>query len=201
MATSEVTISNMALSRIGINQRIASMTELSAEAGACNLWYEVCRDYVLEDLDWNFARRRVALALLSPQDPPPPWGYEFAWPADCVATRGLDAGVQVKRAVDRLPFEVAWKDANARKILATVQDPILLYTARVTNTTVFSAAFIDALAWRIAAELASNLAKSSAMRDATSRYYLLAISVARAQTLNEGQDFPEPDSEFVLERL
>jgi hypothetical protein len=200
MAISEVTISNMALSRIGVSQRIASMTELSAEAGACNLWYELCRDYVLEDFDWSFARKRVALTLLSPQDPPLPWGYEFSWPADCIAAREIDPGVQIKRAVDRIPFEVVMRDATSRKILTTIQDPTLIYTARVTNPTMFSAVFADAVSLRMAAELAMGIAKSPTMRDSLSRYYLLALQTAVARDLNQGQGLPEPDSEFVTER-
>ena len=43
MALSTVQIANFALSKIGSDSTIESLTEDSAEAAECNLWYEETR--------------------------------------------------------------------------------------------------------------------------------------------------------------
>ena len=55
-------IANMALSHVGAESDIESLTEKTAEAIQCNLWYNFSRQQILEIYDWSFARRRLGLA-------------------------------------------------------------------------------------------------------------------------------------------
>jgi hypothetical protein len=63
MSSSLVDIFNLALATVGSTQLVASATEASLEASTCNNFYPMCRDYVLRDYPWRFAKRRVPLAL------------------------------------------------------------------------------------------------------------------------------------------
>ena len=56
---SVVEICNIALTRIGQNEPIVSLTEQSKAAELCSLHYATCRDEVLRDFDWPFAEARV----------------------------------------------------------------------------------------------------------------------------------------------
>lgn len=113
MATSDTSICNQALSRIGTRSTIASLTEASKEARACNLVYQQTRDEVLSMAFWNFAKKTASLSLLksapgtptnqtgatqwSSAYPAPPWLYEYSYPSDCLQFRmivpQIDTGV------------------------------------------------------------------------------------------------------------
>ena len=59
----KITICNMALSRIGV-QNLDRMDEASEPARLCTQFYDVARKNVLRRFAWPFATRRVSLALL-----------------------------------------------------------------------------------------------------------------------------------------
>src|SRR3569623_1719834 len=92
-------VANLALSAIGTRSTIASLSEDSTEAQTVQLWYNQTRDSLLRKLPWNWARRQVAMAVYkaaagTPEnpngalpEPPWPWKYSYAWPADCLSAR------------------------------------------------------------------------------------------------------------------
>lgn len=65
MANSVEDICNMALGYSGVNSRILSITELSAQAEACNTFYATKRDQMLAKIRPNFAIVRKPLVALS----------------------------------------------------------------------------------------------------------------------------------------
>ena len=83
---SEIDICNLALSHVG-GRPIESFTEGTKEAIECGRFYAFDRDAVLEDHNWNFARKRLDLALTS--DEVSGWTYSYAWPTDCLAPRRI----------------------------------------------------------------------------------------------------------------
>lgn len=200
MAYSDVQIANMALSRVMVNQRIAALDEDSTEAAACALWLDPCRDMVLEDLDWPFARARVILAETT-ETPPDGWGYHYAYPAHVIALRGLDVGTSLAGLSLRYTYQVVYDEANDRQaILANVSPATMIYTHAITNPTLFPASFVHALAWRLAAELATDISKSRSLRDRCMQEYGLAMSGAAANAMNQESDGPAPEGESVQAR-
>lgn len=123
--TSQVDIANRALSLIGTRSQIASLTEQSNEAIACNKWIDTTRHEILRIAPWNSALNFNSLALIcaapgTPENPavatstmwtkgipPPPWAYEYAYPTDCVRllyvvpqfSTGFSPGVPITTAV------------------------------------------------------------------------------------------------------
>ncbi len=61
----QVTVCNRALSVIGTRSTIASMTEQSTEAIACNLHFESACRALLRLAPWSFARYQTNLALIA----------------------------------------------------------------------------------------------------------------------------------------
>lgn len=203
MPVSLVQLYNMALNRIGVSRTVASVGEATQEAQTCTLWYEACRDLVLEDVDWGFARRRAALVSLG--DPPDRWAYRYEYPdpANCIAVRTVDDGRYIQSVEDRIPFVVESTnpgDPEGRVILTDIADAIVTYTGRVVNPGLYSPAFVDALAWRLAQEIGMPLAVSTTLQDRASQRYLLAITQARRADFIEQQEGAPPESEFVQAR-
>lgn len=207
VAISETRICNQALTNIGVSKTIASLDESSKEARTCALWYETSRNTVLTEMEWGFAQRRVTLAART-DDPPEPWGYHYAYPAACLKVTRIDDGRIVTRADLRIPFQIeglgvpggTGSDIEALRILTDQVDAVAVYTAVVANPALYPPAFVNALVWRLAADIAMPLAVAQPLRDRAEQYYGIWLSRARANDLREAQDRPEPDSEFIQAR-
>lgn len=105
MNSNEVGICSKALALVGTRSTIASLTESSNEAIACNMIYADTRDEIMTSCDWNFARKTAVLAMLkaapgtpvnpqgallwTPAYPAPPWLYSYAYPTDCLAMQQI----------------------------------------------------------------------------------------------------------------
>lgn len=190
----QIEICNVALSRVGAGS-IQSLTEATREARACRTHYELARDAALRDHDWPFARKRADLAVLT--ETVDDWDYVYQYPADCVAAR-LILNVASVDPKDRIPFEVGVNAAkSSRVILTDEEDAILVYTALVSNTVVYDALFVDALAWRLAAELAVPLRAETSLQQTFLRQYLLQLGSAKETGSNEKYEAPILSSSFA----
>lgn len=87
MALSQVKIVNMALAKIG-DSYISDMTDGTKEATYANIFWESCRDTLLESYPWNFATERARLARLAET---PAWEYDYKYqlPNDCIRIRDI----------------------------------------------------------------------------------------------------------------
>lgn len=211
-------ICNTALSRLGIDQAIEDLNDSNARARACRLHYDQCRQQVLQDFPWNFARGVVALAELS-TDPPPGFGYSYRYPTDCLEARIVtdEAGYRLRNQWEhdvrtwsdwglwspgRVTFEVMADTAvpGSRLIACDIPEAHLWYTVDVSITTQFTPLFASALAWRIAAELAGALRVDARLRQSAMQEYLWAVSQAQASSLNEAQTDRYPESPSIQVR-
>lgn len=164
--SSVIEICNLGLSHVG-GYSIESLDEPKKEARECKRLYLPACMATLEISDWGFARKRTALALLT--DTLGAWEYVYAWPSDCAMPRKIydpaaleDGGEQS----DPVPFEQGINDAlNKRTIATNMEDAILIYTAKVVDANMYPASFVDALGWRLAADLAIPLRSDSKMRE------------------------------------
>jgi len=87
---------NLALSYLDSSQRVQSLTEQSATAGACNTFWDRARKIVLEQCYWSFATRSLALALLLDQQQipvasqlMPGWRFIYSRPVDCLKAQAV----------------------------------------------------------------------------------------------------------------
>jgi hypothetical protein len=193
----QIEICNVALSRVGAGS-IQALTEATREARACRTHYEMARDATLRDHDWQFARKRVVLALLS--EAFDGWTYGYAYPADCIAARSILNEASTDPA-DAIAYEVGVNAAKSAKVVLTEQeDAILVYTALVTNTSIYDASFVDALAWRLASELAVPLRADTALQDGFMKKYLMQLGSAKETGSNEQHVAPIASSSFSLAR-
>lgn len=170
---------NAALVRIGYKLRVGSLYDGSTAAKKALDIYGQTRDELLNQNDWVFAERNVALTLLKSAPvqgyippatwdpalyPPIPWRYEYTYPSDCLKVRAIKPTPLFIPDYDPQPFVYATPNDNsytpARRVICTMLPAALLvYTGQVTDLETFDVDFtemlIDALGRRLAPSLAS----------------------------------------------
>lgn len=176
---SEVEICNLALSHLGDSATVASIDppEGSSQAEHCARFYPIARDSLLELHDWSFATLRIALAQVA--NAWPEWRYAYARPSDAVkiiAILSADATADYSGAypaascygglnINQLgvytpqPF-VCETDTAGNEIVFTNQiNAVARYKRGITDTSRFSALFIDTLGWYLSSYLAGPVLK------------------------------------------
>lgn len=159
MATSAVTISNLALSRLGQDANIASLDppEGSANAELCAQFYPIALDTLLEMHPWKFAVRRTQPALRDDLANGA-WAYPYQEPNGCVRVLGVLADGYTSDQ-DAQAFETE-SDADGNGIILTnTEDATVRYIARVTNPAKFTPLFVEALSWLLASMVAGPIIK------------------------------------------
>lgn len=166
---SQVGIVNSALIKLGADT-ITAMGENSKEARRANAQWDKLRQEVLRGHPWNFAKGRAALAALA-EDPAFGWGKQFQLPADCLRALYLDDG-------EGRPLDVAW-EIEGRKLLTNEAEANLAYIRDVTDTGAFDAYFSEALALRLAADLAYDMSGTRTMMESMMTLYRDHLRMAR----------------------
>lgn len=189
-----VEVCNLALGRIGggASRPITSLTESTEAARACNRVFASALQSMLREYRWPFAQASVALAVAA--QTVPGWEYVYAYPEGVLTLHGLaDEDVDPGRQpVWRHPFRVLAATSGESLVIATdLEDAWAHYTLDITNPHFGDALFQDALAWRVAKEVALGLKADPRMAQVASDQYELALSIARAAAYNErGADAP-----------
>ena len=173
--TSIVQICNIALSNIG-EQRISALSDNTERARLCNLRFEDCRDAVLRSYPWKCAVARVALASSTTA---PAWGYTYQYllPSDCLRVLDIEEVTEDYQIEGR--FIVT--DATAVK---------LKYIQRIEDPNQFDALLVQAIAMKLASELAEAITGRADLRDRMLSKYLQVISEARGVDATE-RSMPE----------
>jgi hypothetical protein len=177
VVTSPEDVVNLALTRIGYTMRVVNMFEGSPQANAALNVYSQTRDEMLRAVDYGFAERNVNLELLKQapvtgyfppnqwngaNNPPPPWVFEYTYPADCLKVRSVKPVPLFVIDFDPQPNVFAVENDNyytpSRKvILCNVEDAQLVYTGQVTDPTLWEDDFVEALAAALGRRLAPVL--------------------------------------------
>lgn len=187
---SEVGICNSALIKLGA-ATIMSLGDGSRNAALCNEQYGKLRDELLRAHGWNFAIARRKLAGLA--DVPV---YEFVGafqlPTDwlrTIAVHDNEAGAGAVR------YRI-----EGRTILSDAGELWLRYVRRVTDPNEMTSSFREALAWRMAADLAQTITQSSTIQELMTRGFERATVAARS--VDSIEDFPasQPPSDWVTAR-
>lgn len=163
---STVDIINAALDHIG-EEGIIDPSEDSPAVRRANRRFDMVRDAVLRDHNWNFASKR---ALLASADPSPAWGPAngFVLPADFIRLRA--AG----------PRGTAWR-VEGNQLVADAGAPLpILYTYRVSDPNLFDPLFVEALALQLARAIVQGVTQKRALRDTLRGEYRDALADARA---------------------
>jgi hypothetical protein len=177
-------ICNLALAHI--NQTQASIVNLDTDTGLtavqCRIHYDVARRFVLADHYWNFAKKRVTLAVSS-LAAPTNWLYRYDYPSDCLHFRNIQRDT---RQEVPLPFDI--EDDGTDSGLCIVTDKyqaVGVYTRDVENVALFSPGFIISLGWYLASELAPALTGNMKAQEASLTVYRSTYNAAQATNSSE----------------
>ena len=215
---SDVEICNLALTRIGAGS-INSLTEGSAQSIACGLLFGPSRDALLRQVPWRFATARQVLALLS-DDPPPEWTYGYQKPSDCLAARYIEPTgplvphgaiyphscywaecVPTGSAVTSIPtVETAAFEIRGSTVYTHQPDAVLIYTRRVEDPTQFDPLFVEALSYKLGAELAISRKDDRATRDMMLRDYQTVMAQAAGADARDGTVRADRDADWIRAR-
>jgi hypothetical protein len=185
----------MAIAHVGGRAAISALTESSSEANYCNLFYEHLRRVALSTLNWGFNVKYRALADLG--NPPDHWGYQYAYPSDCL--RFLKIQTTLKTPVT---YEIAMVASDGegnhdKSILTDEAEATGKYVLDVSSPAEFSHAFIEFFSLYLAEHICGPLTKDTRRTVALREARVLAQQEAKAFGANEGQkdpqDFAEPD--------
>lgn len=202
MAATEALICNMALGHIGIAPVIANYrTDLTAEAKSCRTYFEHCRDYLLQQVEWGFARGRVQLQEIT-GDPPSGWDYAYAYPSRCLKIRKIvNTAARIEGRGQHIPFEIYENEASSARLIACDEyQAVAEYTKAITDVTLFTTLFVEAMSWNLAAQIGAPLRADAGLVKLAAQNAAGWLNAAAAHSNSEGREDELPDSEFVRVR-
>lgn len=140
-----VTIANLAASKLGEDDQLASDTDDTHLARSVRAVWDLVRRAALRDHPWNFAVRRAQLPA-SATIVADPYGYAFPLPADCV------------RLLDVSGWSRERYQLEGRAILADSAGPLAIrYIADVVEPALWDDLFVEAFACRLAFQVADRI--------------------------------------------
>ena len=202
---SVVQICNMALSHIGSEARVSSISppDGSVEAGHCAMFYDLARTELLEPGNWAFSLKRATLAGVT--NPSTAWAYAYAKPSNCLrALRILRPSIAITVFTQDLAVVPHADDSGSAPfdvegdvIFTNEPDAVLVYVQDVTDSTKFPASFTSALSYLLASYLAGPIIKGNegvrvgdAMRQ---RALALAdVSATASANASSAESLPQP---------
>lgn len=219
MALSRSQIYNGALAECPAD-RINSPDDGSLEAETCNLHYQPALEMLLEDHDWDFATRRIALASLT-NDRTDEWGYAYALPSDMARPRyvlpysaalsgevyietGLGSGLTsiistpTKYWMGRFGSydgAVDYRISNG-KLYSGVTGAVLEYVTNQPSEATFPARFTRALQFELASRIVMPLTKNTKRQGELVKFAEVHRERAKAADMNRD---PETTFDFVPE--
>lgn len=195
-------LANLALGHIGVNKEIADIeTEQSREAKACRRFWDVCLEQVLRDHPWGFATKVADLNLVE-EDPNTDWLFSYRYPSDCLFVRKMLSGVNITTQFDAIDYKLS-KDDTGRLIMTNQEDAVAEYTVLITDWNQVPSDFKMAFSFRLGMYICPSLSAGDPFKIKADlqQQYLVEISKAEANSINEESNDPDIDSEFVRARI
>ena len=187
----QVQIVNLALSWMGQNL-INALGDNQNEAIVMNANYTLSRDKVLADNAWTFATRRQ---ILTPDGTKPPFGFSnrFLIPSDVLLVHrvfrpqniGATLFSQVAETV-RGAHNADWL-REGQFILAREETVHCIFIVQITNTDLFNASFVHALAARLAADTAMTFTENEKLQTRMEDRYDAKLAEAQFSEGRQGR--------------
>jgi hypothetical protein len=177
---SQVDIINLALTRLAV-RHITTIDDASEPARQAKLVWGMIRQSVLRDHPWGFALKSGASV--------PGWSYAYLYPSDCLKVVKLYSESDTVSAQNYKKTAISGAEgADDYIVLAcNTSGAIIDYIADIDKPALFDSMFIDALALRLAAELAKPLTGDNSKRQAMLQEYFLALDAAKVDDAKESK--------------
>jgi hypothetical protein len=197
----DVTVANMALSKIGARSTISSLSENSPEGRLVRLWLTIARSQTLQAYNWSFARKRKTLTLSSdiPDGTDTLWAYRYNYITDALAVREI--WNPMGPAADAIPYETEFNtDRTAKTILTNMEDAVGIFTLDVPEVASWPPLALEALATCLAWHIAFPITGNEQMADRMTAQFRYIIATAAAHDGNESIKSAPRDAESIRAR-
>jgi hypothetical protein len=197
---SVIQVANRALTKVGA-ARITSLGDDNKQARAVSSCFDDLRDAELRAHRWQFSIKRVTLAALITT---PAFGYQYQYqvPADFLKLDMVDDRFPDPQLDGYVNEEFLDYVLEGNLILTDIGAPLKLrYIAQVTDPNGWDPMFREALACRIAAEIAEDLTQSTPKRQQAWEEYKQAVKEAMKAGSIERQPVMIADSNWIFGRL
>ena len=192
MAASAEAICNQALTWVGANT-IGSLSDTSDEAVICNANYEPLRDTVLAEREWAFAVERAGPVAAEVALPINGFDKKFALPAGTIRVLQVSNASEDAAASNTLGIgrynRVEWLREGEFIVALGVEQIFIRYIQQITDTTKFPAYFDQALAARLAMDLAIPLTNSRLLQREMAALYGEKLRIAAAADGSQGRSY------------
>lgn len=163
------------------NALLKTALPLAASIDDCdwnaNFVFDTCAEQALRAHAWGFAQRLASLSRL-PDSPPFGFSYAYAMPEDCL--RVIDCRPAAELRSPRARFVT-----QGRRVLTNASPCNARYIARDLNPENWPPDFANAVACRIACEIAALSAEKIQLVPQLLQIYQLAIAQAQASDARE----------------
>ena len=185
----KIDIINIALNRIGAAP-IASMEEASQTARVVKSCYDFTRQNLLRKYPWGFATRRNKLAQLEykPED----YRFSYRYPGEVLYLRKICTPY----GKDDVTYKIA-SDKTGKVIYTDIAEAVIEYTADIQDCTLFDSQFVEALAWKLAAEIAFTITGDIKIAQAAVQAYNAYLAEARGEDAKEDNEHRTIDNRLV----
>lgn len=215
----QIDIWNLALGHLA-QTPVGAVDEETSQAQALDRVWDIARRAVLSEIPWSFATVISELAELATYTPPDNWLYGYQYPTNCVRVwkvydptllGGLVTPVNnppIYPLPDRKKylkvgseFRVLYDPTlNKRAICTSVEDALCEQTYDLQDTTLYDAAFVDALGYKLAAMIAMPMTGDPNMAINMGKLLLNSISEAKRLSKQENQQGTLGDSGLIDSR-
>jgi len=187
---STVEMCNSALNMLGASN-IISLTEDSKNARLLNQRYVSARDAVFRSHNWNCLIKRVELAA-DTDVPAFEFTHQYTLPSDCLRV----IRTQYSNDVDSDIFKI-----EGRKLLTNESEIKIIYLSRNTDVNEYDSLLQEAIAARLASELAYAITQSNSVMQLMQGIYENKIREARFMDATEGTADKLEANEFITARF
>lgn len=157
MATSETSICQMALARIGAKS-ITTLTDGSVAARQCTIHYEQTRDALLRSHFWRFASSRSILSQ-DATDPAFQWANQFILPTDFSRLKAVFEDNNTRSQTTGQSFVI-----EGQRLLTNDTAVSIRYVKEVTDPGQFDSLFVEVLVLTLAIKMVMPLSQNKVLR-------------------------------------
>ena len=194
--TSKVQIYNIALNTLGVSTPLENANSSDNKVILLNNYYDLARDFVLKDFDWNFASVLKELSLCSIQEENSQYKYTFNYPNDCICARDIFE----KGCYKLEKFSVASSLSMEKIILCNTLHPVLRYTRKIDKEIHYTCEFAMALAYYLASLTSNVICGSIQKGEIAYEKYKQILKRAKLLNAKEGADFILDDETYLDSR-
>lgn len=190
---SKIDIINLALANLSNGNMVQDLSENTPEAAQAAAHWDVVVDSLLAEYPWAFATRTESLACLGHE------GTDYAWayPDDCTRIlRICAAGTNTPESFTILRS----RDNRKRMIMAAAPTAVATYITRDVPASDMPAHFVNALAWKLAAELALAKRADPSLATACLQAYEVYLEQAKLRDAREAGPHPRRPGKWLRVR-